>query len=512
MIPRPAEESMMCSYGLLAPSRLAARARHWLVGAACAGLLLPAAQAGAQPAGPAQPSHPAVDSIFRGWDRAAEPGVAVAVVRGDSVLHVGGYGMADLEQGVPITPRTRFDVASVSKHFTAFAAANLIEEGRLDPDDRFRNHFPEFPAFTSPVRVEHLVHHTSGIRDWVELFAIAGWRFDDVIGVPDILTLARNQRKLNFEPGAQYRYSNTAYNLLAKLVGRVSGDALPAYLEANVFGPLGMEDTHSHSNHRHVVPQRARSYRPSDTAPGGFELLVNNTTAVGSSSIFTTARDMGRWLANYYGREVGDDAVWRRMHRREILNSGDTIDYAYGLSHDTYGGYETIGHGGSWRGYRSQILWVRGPELGVAVLGNRTDSRPDSLAREVVRAVADVAEEDVEEEPAGEDEEAAGREEPEERLPESPVPLEEYEGQYYSPELGTAYRLVVREGELVATHRQVDDQVLRPEEEDVFTTEGVRGPLTLSFDRDGAGDVSGYELAGRRFSGVVFRRLSLDGP
>lgn len=455
----------------------------------------------------AQPYHPAVDSVFAGWDRADAPGVAVAVVRGDSVLHVGGYGMADLEQGVPITPRTRFDVASVSKHFTSFAIAQLIEEGRLAPDARIREYFPEFPDFTEPVEVRHLVHHTSGIRDWVELFAIAGWRFDDVIGVPDILTLARHQRQLNFEPGADYRYSNTGYNMLAELVARVTGDPFPEYLRRTVLRPLGMDDTHSHRSYRHLISDRARSYEPSDDAPGGFELLVNNTTAVGSSSIFTTAEDMARWLVNYRTHAVGSDGIWKRMHRRGVLNSGDTIDYAYGLSYGTYGGHETVGHGGSWRGYRSQVLWLNGPDLGIAVLGNRTDSQPDSLAREVVKALVEDLEEpkpEPEEDEEDEPEEEAG-------LSESPVPLERYEGQYYSPELGTTYRLVTREGELVATHRQVDDQVLRPEKEDVFTTEGVRGPLTLTFQRNRDGEIAGYHLAGRRFSGVVFQKLELDG-
>jgi CubicO group peptidase (beta-lactamase class C family) len=270
------------------------------------------------------------------------------------------------------------------------------------------------------------VHHTSGIRDWVELFAIAGWRFDDVIGVPDILTLARHQQQLNFEPGADYRYSNTGYNMLAEIVARVTGDPFPAYLRRSVLRPLGMDETHSHANHHHLIPDRARSYEPSEEAPGGFALLVNNTTAVGSSSIFTTAEDMAKWLVNYRTHRVGTERVWKRMHRRGVLNSGDTIDYAYGLSRGTYGGHETVGHGGSWRGFRSQILWVNGPDLGVAVLANRTDGRPDSLAREVVQALV----EDFEESPS----EQGDEDEPEEARDdegreESPVPIERYEGQ-----------------------------------------------------------------------------------
>lgn len=453
-------------------------------------------------------THPAVDSVFDEWARADSPGAAVAVVRSDTVIHLGGYGMADLEQGHPITPRTRFDVASVSKQFTAFVIADLIEQGRLDPEASLRDHFPDFPAFIGPVEIQDLVHHTSGIRDWVELFAISGRRFDDVIGIPDILTLARNQRQLNFSPGAEFRYSNTGYNLLAELVARVTGTLFPGYLRERILGPLGMSDTHAHADHRHLVPNRARSYRPAREDSSGFELLVNNTTAVGSSSIFTTAEDMARWLANYHSHEVGDAAIWKRMRRRGILLSGDTIDYAYGLSHGSYAGLETVGHGGSWRGYRSQILWVEGPEIGVAVLGNRTDSRPDSMAREVVRALLpDLAEEreTIERQEAAPQQDVGPP-------PGSAVPLERYEGQYYSPELGTAYHLVVRDGELVATHRQVEDQVLRPEETDVFTTEGVRGPLTLSFLRDDQGNIDGYNLAGRRFSDVIFRRLSLDDP
>lgn len=441
-----------------------------------------------------------VDAVFAAWDRTDHPAVSVAVVRDGKVVHLDAYGMADLDQGIRAGPETVFDVASVSKHFTAFAVTTLAREGTLSLDDPVRRWIPELPSFADGVTVRHLLHHTSGIRDWVELFAVAGWRFDDVITVPDILTLAGHQQALNFEPGSEYAYSNTGYNLLAEVVARASGRSFRAWMDERVFDPLGMTATHIHDRYNEVVPGRARSYGPDEL--GGWEILINNTSAVGSSSVFTTARDMARWMVNFDRPEVGGE-VLEDMLTRGVLTTGDTLSYAHGLTVAASRGLRTVSHGGSWRGYRAHFLRFPDERLSVAVLAAFSSFRSGSVAESVANVfLAGMLSS------AGD---AAGP--PGETVPEagpasvalSRGELEAYVGLYDSDELGTSYSIELDGDRLVARHRINPEQVLRHVGDDIFVTPGVRGEQTLTFEREG-GSVVGYRLAGARFRGIRFVR------
>ncbi|MGH7504702.1 MAG: serine hydrolase domain-containing protein, partial [Longimicrobiales bacterium] len=312
-----------------------------------------------------------VDAVFAEWQRPGSPGGAVVVVRNGEIVYEAGYGTADLDHELPIGPGTVFEIASMSKQFTAFAVALLVEDGVLSLDDPVREWMPELPADVyDPVTLRHLVHHTGGVRDWVELLWLAGWRFDDVIAVADILELAKRQRALNFPPGSEERYSNTGYTLLAETVGRATGGTFREFMHERVFVPLGMKDTHVHDDHTEIVAHRARSYEPREG--GGWMLLVDNTMGVGSGSVFTTVHDLAQWLRNLEEGTVGGSAVGARMRERFTLTGGDTIDYAFGLSHGEYRGLPTLGHGGSWRGYRTNLLTFPEQHLGIVVLGNST--------------------------------------------------------------------------------------------------------------------------------------------
>jgi CubicO group peptidase (beta-lactamase class C family) len=189
--------------------------------------------------------------------------------------------------------------------------ALLEAEGRLSLDDEVGKYIPELPDFGHPITIRHLVHHTSGIRDWPATLGIAGWDYQDVISFQQILRMAFGQQELNFVPGAEHAYSNTGYNLLAEIVARVSGVSYREFCQARIFGPLEMTHTHVHDDHTEVVPDRAHSYRP---APGGeYHLVWNSLTALGSSSIFTTIEDLAKWVGNFENPMVGGPAVIRRM-------------------------------------------------------------------------------------------------------------------------------------------------------------------------------------------------------
>ena len=324
-----------------------------------------------------------VDEIFVDRDSPDSPGCAVSVMEDGAIVYKRGYGMANLEYGVPITPSSIFHVASVSKQFTVFAVLLLAEEGKLSLDDDVREYVEEVPDFGTTLTIRQLIHHTSGLRDQWSLLRLAGWRFEaDVITQGDVLDITSRQTSLNFNPGDEYLYSNTGYTLLGVIVERISGQSLRDFTEERIFEPLGMDDTHFHDDHRMIVKNRAYAYGPT----GGDDTLkirIPDFDVVGATSLFTTVEDLARWDRNFYTARVGGRRVIDQMHTRGVLNSGQEIPYAYALVHGEYRGLRTVGHGGADAGYRSSFLRFPGQRFSVAVLCNFPSSNPGRKAQEV---------------------------------------------------------------------------------------------------------------------------------
>ena len=191
-----------------------------------------------------------VDALFAEWAKPDSPGCAVAVVRGGTILYAKGYGMADLEHGIPITPRTVFYIGSVGKQFTAYAVVRLAQQGKLSLDDEIHKYLPELHDFGRPVTIRHLIHHTSGLRDYFELLSLAGTRQEDLVTQKDLLRMIWKQRELNFSPGERHLYSNSNYALLATIVERVTGESFRDWMARNVFAILDMNQTQVVGQHR----------------------------------------------------------------------------------------------------------------------------------------------------------------------------------------------------------------------------------------------------------------------
>jgi len=178
-----------------------------------------------------------IDSLFQKYN-AETAGVAVGVVINGKLAFEKGYGMANLEYDIPITPKTVFHVASVSKQFTAFSIYLLESQSEISFDDDIRKYIPEIPDFGKTIKIKHLLYHTSGLRDQWGILALAGWRMDDVITTEQILNLVSQQKDLNFETGSDFSYSNTGYTLLAEIVKRVSGQSFSEFTQKNIFKPV----------------------------------------------------------------------------------------------------------------------------------------------------------------------------------------------------------------------------------------------------------------------------------
>ena len=376
-----------------------------------------------------------IDKIFEKWSEPNSPGCALSVMKDGRVVYKRGYGMADLDHDIPITPSTVFHVASVSKQFTAASILLLAQEGKLSLDDDVRKYIPELPDFGQRITIRHLIHHTSGLRDQWDLLGLAGWRYSlDLITDEDVLSVMARQKDLNFRPGDRHLYCNTGYTLLAQIVKRVSGQSFREFTSANIFAPLGMKHTHFRDDHAEIVKGMAYGYVPSaDT----FKLSITNFDTVGATSLLTTVEDLALWDENFYSPRFGGKELIDQMLQRGKLNSGEQLDYAFGLTLGKYKGLPTVDHGGSDAGYRSDLLRFPEQHFSVACLCNLSVN-PSQLTRQV----ADIY--------------LAKELKPEPPKPEEPaVKLTEAQladkvGIYYNPDGDGIRRIVLRDGSLRA--------------------------------------------------------------
>ena len=330
---------------------------------------------------PSQEISKKVDAVFTAYDKPGSPGCALGVIRDGMLIHSRGYGLANLEHSVSITGTTVFDIGSTSKQFTATAILLLAHQGKLSLDDDIRKHIPELPAYGPSITIHHLLHHTSGLRDYLTLMALAGIDFDGVTGDDDALRLITRQKALNFTPGDERLYSNSGYFLLSVIVKRASGKSLREFAVENIFGPLGMTSTHFHDNHAEIVPQRATGYAP--RREGGFRIDMSGFEQTGDGAVYTTIEDLLLWDHNFYEPKVGGQKLLEQLHTTGVLNNGEKLTYAAGLVVSQYRGLKMVSHGGAWAGYRADLLRFPEQKFSVICLCNVANSNPSRLARQV---------------------------------------------------------------------------------------------------------------------------------
>src|SRR5919112_5679446 len=295
-----------------------------------------------------------VDAFLSQWDKNDLPGGAVGVVRDGRLVYKRGFGMANLDYDVPNTTSTRFNLASVSKPFTAMSIALLAQQGKLSLDDDIRKYVPEIPKYDEAVTIRHLIHHTSGIREYQALVRFGGRGIEEAHTPKAILNMLARQKNLSFKPGAKYSYSNSGYFLMGIIVERVSGKSLRAFAEENIFKPLGMKHTLFFDNRFEVVKNRAHGYRvgPDKSIRARSSLF----DLVGGGGVLTTVEDLYLWDQNFYEPKVGNKELIKLMTTPGTLNSGENIDYSFGLFHNEYRGLPVIKHSGNMTGYRAQIV------------------------------------------------------------------------------------------------------------------------------------------------------------
>lgn len=325
-----------------------------------------------------------INTIFTEYNNSTGPGVAVGVVQNGKAIFKKGYGLANMEYDIPISSASIFDIASVSKQFAGLAISMLVQQGKISMVDDIHKYVPDVPDFGQTITISHLVHHTSGLRDWPEGLNVAGWRWNEDFNFDDIMRMTKKQKDLDFAPGSKYSYSNTGYNLLAVVVEKVSGKSFRQWTDENIFTPLQMTNSHFLDKESRLTKNMAYSYHRED---GAYHKNMAGLTAYGSSSLFTNVDDLCKWVIHFENRVAAKDPVYLRMLETAPLNNGEENTYAFGLGMGEMAGLRIVSHTGGWAGYRTVITNFPNEKLSVILLSNDGAFAPNASAGEVAKAI-----------------------------------------------------------------------------------------------------------------------------
>lgn len=424
-----------------------------------------------------------VDAIFAQYDKTDSPGCALGVIKDGKLIYARGYGMANLEHNIPNGSKLVYDIGSTSKQFAAASILLLAQQGKLSLDDDVRKHIPELPAYQNLITIRHLLHHTSGLRDYLTLFSLAGVNFDDTTTEKDALDIIVRQKALNFTPGDEWLYSNSGYFLLSIIIRRASGKSYTEFAKENIFDPLGMKSTLILDNHKKIVPMRATGYSP---RRGGVQIEMSNFEQTGDGAVMTSIEDLLLWDRNFYEPKVGGKTFLDQMSAVGAFNSGEKHDYAAGLIIDEYKGLRRVSHAGSWAGYRSELARFPDQKFSVACLCNLSATNPSALAMRVADVYLDEQIKALEIKKAKEIERVTGA------VVIAEEKLKDKSGIYRSLSNGELRRITFRDGKLRIDAFTQFNSELKPISETQFniaaqegsavefTTTGGRARLTLS--------------------------------
>lgn len=414
------------------------------------------------------------DQLFAQTYPAGEPGAAVLVAKDGQVLLRKGYGLANLELGVPIQPDMVFELGSITKQFTAAAILLLQERGKLSVNDEITRYLPDYPTHGQKITLDHLLTHVSGIPSYTGL---PEWlpRVREDLTVQQIIDLFKD-RPLEFNPGERFAYNNSAYILLGAVIEKVSGKSYEDFIEQEIFAPLGMK--HSRYGHQtEIVPGRAAGYGNDGEGYRNAEYL-SMTQPYAAGALLSTVDDLALWVEALSGEKLLKKSSLERMTTPAKLTSGQSTGYAYGLGIEDEDGVQIIEHGGGIFGFSTDLLRVPGERLLVIVLSNNPAKQPspESLAYRVTMK-------------------ALGKPVEERKAVElDPAALDDYTGVYRFD--GTTVRMIRREGNKLFAQRTGGEkhEIVATARDDFFyPDEDIR----LRFRRDAQGKIAGMELRQR---------------
>ncbi|MEO9485107.1 MAG: serine hydrolase domain-containing protein [Ekhidna sp.] len=405
-----------------------------------------------------------LDSLFEGFSE--EPGIAVAVYKDGQYVYKKMFGLSNLDYGIEITDKTRFEVGGLTMHITASCILMLEDQGKLTLDDKVSDILEDLPKYQEgEVTINHLLHHTSGIMDYLVALGMTGHVWEMPFSTEDAYELIKKNPKLGFKPGNEYEYSNSNYVLLNKIIQELSDTTINAYATKFLFEPLGMSNTAYYELGNVVLPNRATSY--SKIAD---EYVVNQNryfTSSGDGRLYTSIDDLMTWANALEEKTHPVKDAESRLEARGVLNDGSEIGYALGVEHGIEKGYSFYGHTGYWDGFSAMFLKVPQANFWVLTLSNNESISAPNHAYKILDLLIDQNPNTVEPK----------------AYAMSVKNLRKYEGDYIAYKNGYLKELVVENDTLVYKYTEDSGRAykLMPIGKDRFKLLGTLSDYTLQF-------------------------------
>ena len=436
-----------------------------------------------------------IDSLFIAWNAPNQPGGTIGIRQNGNLVYAKAFGLASLEYLVPNSPGTQFNIASISKQFTALAIVKLQLEGKLSIDADIREYLPELPEFDHKITTRHMLHHTSGLRSLHAMLGLAGWRGDDTRTNEDLLRFVLKQKDLNFKPGDEYMYCNTGYILMAIIIERLTGENFASWMDREIFEPLGLYDTYVEDKYNRVVPNNATSYYYTRE---GLVRSVEYWGYTGSGNIHSTTADLTKWYRNYYNAPAGWEEAFKMMLTTDPFNDGSPHNYAFGVNVGELLDQKMIAHGGSIGGFRAYGATFPDKETEVVILTNFSSSNSGRKFNAIASILFDKT---LPVRPP--------RDSPEEEPPftVSKGELNKISGDYWTDELETIYRFYVEGDKLFGFHNRFGKFELEPQEANIFRPKGI-GINKIEVIKDKKGNVTGMLVTNSRVRNLKLTKLN----
>jgi CubicO group peptidase (beta-lactamase class C family) len=310
------------------------------------------------------------------------PGVAVAVIHNGHAVRMRGYGLADVERKVPVTPVTVFEIGSITKQFTATAIMMLVEQGKIDLEEPIAKYLPDVPATWKTITIRQLLNHTSGIPDYEEIMGYGGYR-NPMTPVQVMAVVA--EKPLDFAPGTRWNYSNTGYYLLTLIIEKVSGERYAQFLHEHIFGPAGMVHTRS-SEPVDIIPNRAAGYEYKDGRLENRDPMQPTATG-GAGMIVSTLGDLAKWDRLLNRKSLLREESYAKMWADAPLADGKLSGYGLGWFVSPVKKHRSARHSGQTAGFTADLWRLPDDHLTVIVLGNMYGGPVEQISGHIARTL-----------------------------------------------------------------------------------------------------------------------------
>lgn len=323
-----------------------------------------------------------IDAILQSYNKPNSPGLSIGIVKDGTLIYAKGIGLGSVEKNIKNDTKTAFSIASIAKQFTASCIWFLMQEKKLSLEDDIRKYLPEMPNYGTPIKIKHLLNHTSGIRNYHTIMDLQGFDYDsEYYNNVTVLQLASNQKGLNNKPGEKVLYSNTNYNLLTLIIERVSGKNLNEFAKDKLFLPLQMNSSCFKISSTQIIENKAEGYQFTD---GKHISNTSSQESYGAGSMASTVEDVLKWIAVLNGTNSELKSLSKFLIHCEKLENGEKAKYARGVMVDKYKGFQTISHSGFGWGGQSQLITVPEKNIGIIIMTNLESINPTPISYQIL--------------------------------------------------------------------------------------------------------------------------------